>query len=162
MSVEDSPHPLPAGQPVGLAFAGGLHAVGAARLLERAYPPPSGVRAALGAPYRSQPSASRRARVCGPSASKPDRSSRYPAWRCWLLIKVSEPELQWFLSWQFRWSGRRNYTLRLLPGRVNGDFLLADDRYLIARQGERWPLLDHPPTVLTLRPQLSLALQSAR
>ena len=106
--------------------------------------------------------ATRPARVCGPSASKPDRSSRYPAWRCWLLIKVSEPELQWFLSWQFRWSGRRDYTLRLLPGRVNGDFLLADDRYLIARQGERWLLLDHPPTVLTLRQQLSLALQSAR
>jgi hypothetical protein len=78
------------------------------------------------------------------------------------LIKVSEPELQWFLSWQFRWSGRRDYTLRLLPGRVNGDFLLADDRYLIARQGERWLLLDHPPTVLTLHPQLSLALQSVR
>jgi len=34
MSVEDSPHPLPAGQPVGLAFAGGRHAVGAAWPLE--------------------------------------------------------------------------------------------------------------------------------
>ena len=60
------------------------------------------------------------------------------------------------------WLAGRNYTLRLLPGRVNGDFLLADDRYLIARQGERWLLLDHPPTVLTLRQQLNLALQSAR
>lgn len=60
------------------------------------------------------------------------------------------------------WLSGRSYTLRLLPGRVNGNFLLADDRYLIARQGDRWLLLDHPPTVLTLRQQLTLALQSVR
>ena len=42
MSVEDSPHPLPAGQEVRFPLGAGRHAVGAARLLERAYPPPLG------------------------------------------------------------------------------------------------------------------------
>lgn len=60
------------------------------------------------------------------------------------------------------WLAGRNHTLRLLPGRVNADFLLADDRYLIARQGSEWLLLDHAPTVLTLRQQLNLALQSVQ
>jgi hypothetical protein len=58
------------------------------------------------------------------------------------------------------WKARLHPPAAAGPGQR--DFLLADDRYLIARQGERWLLLDHPPTVLTLRQQLSLALQSAR
>lgn len=59
------------------------------------------------------------------------------------------------------WLQGARYSLRLLPGRVRGGFLLADDRYLIARQQERWLLLDHPPTVLALKQQLLLALQGA-
>ncbi|WP_245587739.1 hypothetical protein [Calidithermus chliarophilus] len=57
------------------------------------------------------------------------------------------------------WLQGARYSLRLLPGRVRGGFLLADDRYLIARQQERWLLLDHPPTVVALKQQLLLALQ---
>jgi len=58
------------------------------------------------------------------------------------------------------WLSGQPFTLRLLPGRVNADFLLADDRFLIARRGNKWLLMDHAPTVLILRHQLTQALQS--
>lgn len=51
--------------------------------------------------------------------------------------------------------------LRLLPGKVNGDFLMADDRYILVRKGQEWLLLDHPPTVLILKQQLFTILQYA-